>query len=191
MVQRMNRLDRFRSWLAKQLLGEQLSSISPNLRTDDYWQSHQAREHDRPSHEISSQYNDALEAWRKNPLAWRMIQITSDYVIGEGLEISSPNAKMQEFIEDFWHHPDNNIHHRLENICDELSRSGDLFPILFREKHTGISVLRFITKDQVITVSSNTDCGCLRPVAMNSVTGYSTDDQIVVSITFNGINTAS
>ena len=147
----MNPLQRFGLWLAG---GQEQLAISSNLRTDDYWRSLNAGNHDRHIADIKSQYDDALEAWRKNPMAWRIIQITTDYTISNGISISSSNPSMQRFVEDFWQHPENNIKLRLESMSDELARSGDLFPILFRERHTGVSRLRFLTKDQVMDIET-------------------------------------
>jgi len=128
-------------------------AVSPNLISDDGWRSH-LRRHDRDHADIRSQYDDALSAWRKNPLAWRIIQITTDYTVGEGIKISSPDKNMQHFIEKFWFHPENRLDLRLESMAEELARSGDLFPLLFREKHTGMSLLRFLTKDEVLKIET-------------------------------------
>jgi len=94
-------------------------------------------------------YQDALEAWRKNPLAWRIIAITTDYVVGEGVTATSRQPEVQAFIERFWNHPRNRLDLRLEAMCDELSRAGDLFVLLFRNPQDGLSYLRFVTKDRI------------------------------------------
>ena len=142
----MNPLQRFAIWLAG---GREQLAISANLNTEAHWRSLSAGTHDRDAGDLKAQYDDALTAWRKNPMAWRIIQITTDYTVANGISLSSPDPHMSRFIEAFWHHPENHISLRLEGMSDELSRSGDLFPILFRERHTGISRLRFITKDQI------------------------------------------
>jgi hypothetical protein len=141
-----------RERIAQWLIGDQFAQGAPhggaNMITDSYWNSF-GRQHDRDQANISSQYADALTAWRKNPLAWRIIQITTDYTVGEGIKLSSPDPDLQRFIESFWEHRENNIALRLESMAEELARAGDLFPLLFRERHTGVSLLRFITKDEI------------------------------------------
>ena len=152
---------RFVNWLAGALdipqsgLRTTRSSlgISPNLISDAHWTGN-GRAHDRDLADIQSQYDDALTAWRKNPMAWRIIQITTDYTVGEGIVVSSPNRNLQRFIEKFWNHPENNVGLRLESMAEELARSGDLFPVLFRERHTGISILRFLTKDEILKIET-------------------------------------
>ncbi len=150
----MNPLQRFGLWLAG---GQEQLAISANLKTDDYWRTMNAGNHDRNAGDIKNQYDDALEAWRKNPMAWRIIQITTDYTVSNGIALSSTNSHMQRFIDDFWQHPENNIKLRLESMSDELARAGDLFPILFRERHTGVSRLRFLTKDQVLDIETKSN----------------------------------
>ncbi len=105
--------------------------------------------HDRTSGEIQELYLDTLAAWRKNPLAKRIVDITTDYVIGDGITLSSPNRSLNKFIEEFWYHPQNNMPLRLEGICEELTRAGNYIPIMFRNPNDGMSYVRAITVDQV------------------------------------------
>ena len=95
-----------------------------------------------------------MEAYRKNPIAWRIIATTTNYVVGDRLRISSPRAGLQRFIEAFWNHPKNNIDLRLATMSDELSRAGDIFPVLFRNSADGMSYLRFVTKDRIVKIES-------------------------------------
>jgi hypothetical protein len=122
-----------------------------NVRLDDSsgWQALGGRPHDYDPARVQEIYADALEAWRKNPIAWRTISITSDYVIGERFHISSSNRSLNKFIQDFWSHPKNLMDMRLEAMCDELSRSGDLFVLLFRNPQDGMSYIRLVTKDRI------------------------------------------
>ncbi len=107
---------------------------------------------DRDLAEIQQLYTDAMTAWRKNPIAKRIIEITTDYVIGDGITLSSPFAPLNDFTAAFWSHEKNHIHDRLEDISEELARAGDLFPVLFRNPHDGMSYLRFVIKSQIIEV---------------------------------------
>jgi hypothetical protein len=113
------------------------------------WVTVQGRQHDYDHAEIQELYADALVAWRKNPIAFRIISITTDYVVGDSIQVSSPLPGLDAFIQAFWNHPQNRMPLRLEAMCDELSRSGDLFVALFRSEADGMSYLRFITKDRI------------------------------------------
>ncbi len=127
----------------------QTFNVQPNLSTDDHWQTISGRKHDRTWSEIQELYTDALTAWRKNPMAWRVINTTVNYVVGTGIRFSSPDAVLDKFIHDFWNHRKNQMDLRLVPMVEELSRSGDLFVLLFRNQVDGMSYLRFVTKDQI------------------------------------------
>jgi len=127
--------------------------------------------HDRDLATAQKFYEDSLEAWRKNPIARRIVGIISDYVLGDGITIESKNTRLQRFIEAFWSHPENNIELRLESMCDELTRAGDLFPVLFTEEATGIPIVRFIPKDsitEIITAENDweTELEYIQPMVM-------------------------
>jgi hypothetical protein len=132
---------------------EQLA-ISPNLVSDDHWQTISGRKHDRTWAEIQELYTDALTAWRKNPIAWRVINTTVNYVVGTGISFTSVEAALDDFIYRFWNHRKNNMDLRLVPIVEELSRSGDLFVLLFRNSVDGMSYVRFVTKDQILRIET-------------------------------------
>jgi hypothetical protein len=141
----MNRTD-FALKLANLISPARLTAVTDDARG---WRALGAATHDRPLAEQQAAYQETLSAWRKNPLAWRIIQITTDYTVGEGIGLSSRDPAMQRFIDAFWHDPQNHLPLRLAGMSEELARAGDLFPVLFRRPSDGVSLLRFITKDQV------------------------------------------
>ena len=82
-------------------------------------------------------------------MAWRVIATTTNYVVGTGISFTSSNADLNAFIQAFWNHRKNNMDLRLAAMVEELSRSGDLFVLLFRNAADGMSYIRFVTKDQI------------------------------------------
>jgi len=124
-----------------------LASVTAVINDEGPWASMSGRLHDLDAAQVQEQYADTLSAWRKNPIAWRIIAITTDYILGDRLHLTSPYKRMQKFISAFWNHPKNRMDNRLESMSDELSRSGDLFVLLFRNPQDGISYIRFVTKD--------------------------------------------
>lgn len=130
------------------------STLSITPRVDDNAHTPYYYSHDQDPATVLENYTDALTAWRKNPIAWRIIAITSDYVLGDSLRVSSTNRTIRKFITSFWHHPKNRMDNRLESMCDELSRSGDLFVLLFRNPQDGMSYIRFVTKDRIINIDT-------------------------------------
>ena len=73
---------------------------------------------------------DCLEAWRENPMARRYVALVGQYVAGGGLRVESDHVKTNQFLQEWWNHPLNHMEIRAIELCEELTRSGDLFPVL-------------------------------------------------------------
>ena len=145
---------RIAKWLGGAEFAAELASVTVKVDDSDGWSSITTRGHDRAASDIEELYRDSLTAWRKNPMAFRIVQTITDYVVGDKVVFSSENQDLQKFITNFWTHPENNMANRLESMCEELSRDGDLFVLLFRNDADGISYIRFITKDQVLQIKT-------------------------------------
>ena len=94
----------------------------------------------------------SLEAWQTNPLARRIVELTSQYVVGGGIAISSPHPGTGQFLHDWWGHPLNNLDIRCSEWCDELSRSGELF-ILLSTDPAGLTYVRAVPAAQIQTIT--------------------------------------
>ena len=106
---------------------------------------------ERPEAARQAQYRDALEAWRTNPYAKRIIDLITDYTVGDGLMPVGP-GEIGRFVDEFWHHPQNRLDLRLPELMDELSRSGDLFLALFRNPADGMSYIRAVPKSEIVEI---------------------------------------
>jgi len=108
---------------------------------------------DRCAPDRSEILRQALEAWRVNPLARRIVGLTSQYVVGGGINFSCPHAPTAAFLRAFWEHPLNRMAVRVYEWCDELTRSGNLFLLLSTDA-SGMSYLRAVPSAQVKTIHS-------------------------------------
>jgi hypothetical protein len=106
---------------------------------------------DRPADEQQRQYADALLAWRTNPYAKRVIDLITDYTVGDGLTPVAP-GEIGRFVDAFWTHPQNRLDLRLPDLMDELSRAGDLFLALFRNPADGLSYIRAVPKSEIVEI---------------------------------------
>ena len=86
---------------------------------------------------------DALDAWRDNPLARRVVALTTQYVVGGGISIESDDAAAHEFLNAWWNHRLNRMLIRCYEWCDELTRTGEIFPTLATDV-SGMSYVRAI-----------------------------------------------
>ena len=117
--------------------------------------------HDKNWGELQEDLSDSLEAWRTNPLARRIVALTTDYVVGDGITVTSEVEAVQTFIDKFWSHSMNRIDQRLYAWCDELARSGELFIVVSRNPVDGMSYLRNIPAsaiDRIETDPEDLEC---------------------------------
>jgi hypothetical protein len=106
------------------------------------------RDRDRYPYDRLEIMQQALEAWRVNPLARRIIELTSQYVVGGGLSFECKNQYVSRFLTKFWEHRLNRMVIRVTEWCDELSRTGNLFVLLSTDQ-AGMSYVRCIPATQV------------------------------------------
>ena len=95
---------------------------------------------DKPWGELLQEFGDARAAWRQNPLARRLIGLTTAYVVGNGFQVQAEYGPLDRFIQEFW--STNRMDLRLDEWSDELARSGELFPVLFPNSAGGVPVVR-------------------------------------------------
>ncbi len=103
---------------------------------------------DRYDTERDEVLRDALEAWRVNPLARRIVALTTQYVVGGGIGIESEHDGTNKFLQEFWNHRLNRMQTRCNELCDELSRSGDLFLAVSTDA-AGMSYIRAVPAGQI------------------------------------------
>ncbi|MEW6505667.1 MAG: hypothetical protein AB1457_17045 [Chloroflexota bacterium] len=111
--------------------------------------------HERPFAERREALQQALEAWRVNPLARRIVELTTQYVVGGGISFSCDHPATSRFLHALWNHPLNQLSLRLPEWCDELTRSGNLF-ILISTDPAGMSYFRAVPATQIDEI-------CTRP----------------------------
>jgi hypothetical protein len=110
-------------------------------------------EHDRQPYERQELMENCLEAWRFNPLARRIIELTTQYVIGGGMTLSADDASSEAFLQSFWRHPLNKMDLKLPELSDELARTGNLFLMLSGDL-SGMSFARVVPSTDVLSIHS-------------------------------------
>lgn len=94
---------------------------------------------------------DALDAWRDNALARRVIELTTEFVVGTGISVECEHEETHNFLQEWWDHYQNRMSQRIYEWCDELGRSGELFPILSTGPD-GMTFVRAIPAADVLEV---------------------------------------
>ncbi len=109
---------------------------------------------DRPWSERLDDLDDALEAWRKNFMIRRVVTMITSYVVGDGIIVSSRLPQVDAFVRAFWTHPKNDMAARLAPMCDELTRAGELFPVLHTNRIDGMSYVRFVPASLIAEIET-------------------------------------
>ena len=109
-----------RHWIVDQLAPDRPAEIARLQATvkvmdDEYWhQLAPASPIQRQWHTIRDQLGKIDDAYRTNPLAARLVHLTSDFVIGTEATLNAP-----DWSQTFWDHPLNRIADRLHRWCGD------------------------------------------------------------------------
>ena len=136
------------TWLAKRLEHARLSLTEDDNTFTVGAGAWEASPRDRYSSDRREVLQEALNAWRLNPLGRRIVELTTQYVVGGGVELDCRQPAAAEFLRTFWEHPLNRMALRIYEWCDELTRTGNLF-ILLATDAAGMSYVRAIPAQQV------------------------------------------
>src|SRR5215469_15835320 len=89
-------------------------------------------------------HNQCYEAYNANPLAFAIIELTTSFVLGEGITVSANNKRVQSLLDAFWKHPENRMDERVYSLCTELALYGEQFIHFFVNTYDGTVVIRQI-----------------------------------------------
>ena len=102
---------------------------------------------DRYAYERDTLLEEAVRAWRLNPLARRLANLYKIYNI-DGIEFKCEHEGTYKFLKEFWTHDLNQIDELLTEISNEIFLTGNLFP-LFSVDSSGMSYVRIFPTDQI------------------------------------------
>lgn len=161
----MTLIDRLRNLLTpiRPLFSEKERShprLHLSAETDSTWhigsRSINQSDRDRYEYDRAEILQQALEAWRVNPLARRIVELTSQYVVGGGISITIKHEKTARFVHQFWNHRLNQMPVKIYEWCDELTRSGNLF-VLLSTDNAGMSYVRLVPAQDIDDIVSRSN----------------------------------
>jgi len=104
---------------------------------------------DRFDYDRKTIFDESLRAWRVNPIARRLVAITTEYVIGaEGFKRTCSHRRTDKFLTEFWDHPLNNLDEQIGEWCSELTRAGNLF-LLVSTDISGMPLVRAVAPENI------------------------------------------
>jgi len=95
-----------------------------------------------------------LKAYRTNPLAFRLVQIMVNHVLGDGVTWTIDDKDTATWLRKWWNHPDNLMPTRIRQWLTELTLTGDLFPT-FHTRLDGLSIMRAVPSSSVDEIETN------------------------------------
>lgn len=101
------------------------------------------------------QIAEATLAYQTNPLAFRIVELITDFVLGPGLTLSSPDPAAARFLQSFWTHPLNDLPARQFSLVTELSVAGELFLSLHTNPYDRMTYLRPIPAQFIDTIETS------------------------------------
>jgi hypothetical protein len=107
-------------------------------------------------------FAESLRAYRVNPMARRIVKLTTSFIVGKGISISVKPKKRnwlerllgdredhtQKFLLEWWHHPLNNFSRNTKRWMDELTRTGNLFHLVTVDQ-SGLSYFRAVPSEMI------------------------------------------
>lgn len=125
---------------------------------DVYWRELQrVKSVDVPAWDFGKAQASYVDLWRRHPLARRVVELVADYVVGDGLVVSSAHPGVDAWVRRFWNHPQNRMDGRLGAMTEELGRAGELFVLLSRNPGDGMSYCRLVPASWIDEVETDSE----------------------------------
>lgn len=102
---------------------------------------------DRYAYDRETILQEAIRAWRLNPIARRLTNLFKIYNV-DGLQYKCEDSQTKKFLDEFWNHELNNLDETLEEISNEIFLTGNLFP-LYSSNTDGMTFVRIYPTDQI------------------------------------------
>lgn len=99
----------------------------------------------------------AAYLWESNPLANRLIELPTAFLLGEGVRLEADAPEAQDWLDQFWNDPLNNLDINLASHVRELAIFGEQVWPVRRNHITGTVRLAKIDPSRIITVITDPD----------------------------------
>jgi hypothetical protein len=107
--------------------------------------------------QIIEHLNTVLDYYRTNPLAFRLVQLQVDHVLGDGMQLKSSDPAIQAEIDRWWHHPLNNLDVRQFDLLTALTLDGEIFVSQHVNPFDGSVYVRLVPAGLIDRIETNPD----------------------------------
>lgn len=105
---------------------------------------------DRYGYDRDTLLEEAIRAWRLNPLARRLSNLFKIYNV-DGISYECEHEGTKKFLDAFWNHDLNKMKRKLEKISNEIFLTGNLFT-LYSTDASGMTYFRIFPTDQIAEI---------------------------------------
>jgi len=151
-----------RSWryrLARMIAGREIeAAVREAEEVDTGWRTvYSAGQREIPYTDLRNTLELVDEAYRENPVAYRIVELGVDFVLGRGLALRSDDAGEQRWLDEWWNEPQNNWGMRQFEMCRELSLAGEVFVTLHTNPMDGMTYVRQVPGVLIDEVETSPD----------------------------------
>lgn len=107
--------------------------------------------------QIIENLNNATLAYRTNPLAYRLVALQVDHVLGDGMKLVAADPSLQTELDRWWHHPLNNLDVRQFDFLTALALDGEIFVSEHVNPYDLTSYLRLVPAALIDRIETNPD----------------------------------
>lgn len=107
--------------------------------------------------QLIENFNDVTDYYRTNPLAFRLVQLQVEHVLGEGMRLRSSDLRIQSELDLWWGHPLNQLEVRQFDFMTGLSMDGELFVTRHVNPFDLTSYVRLVPAALVDRIETNPD----------------------------------
>jgi hypothetical protein len=137
-------------------LAERTEEVVEEAESDAGWRSvGMGGEREAPFAEHREALALSDDAYRHNPLAFRIVELGVDFVLGRGAALRCSDQAAEEWLREWWAHPLNNLPLRQFDLCRELSLAGELFVTLHTSPLDGLTYLRPVPARQIDRIETS------------------------------------
>ena len=148
---------KWREAVAERLFGDVIGArVAEALESERGWHPLTAGSpRDLPFSELRENLEKADDAYRNNPLAFRIVELGVDFVLGKGLALRCSEPAVQRWLQEWWTHPLNDMPMRQFDLCRELSLAGEVFVTLHTNPVDGMTYLRQVPAALIDQIETN------------------------------------
>jgi hypothetical protein len=107
--------------------------------------------------QIIDNLNTVTDFYRTNPIAFRLVQLQVDHVLGDGMQLKCEDPRVQEELDRWWHHPLNNLAVRQFDFLTALAMDGEIFVTEHLNPYDGTMYVRLVPAGLVDRIETNPD----------------------------------